>query len=168
MAEQPGDFKDLPEEFQKAYSLWRKNQKKNMGEIIKLLTPYVGAAFVAPALNDWEELFTGPRNEEVPEYPAVKIHVVGIDFKAKPIPKCRAEAWFEVSVVTDFDNIDLDAWQEEHGARLYDGVCFSWEIPRNAATEDLDFTYGDHLGVEAMVVQQIPESTGASWRHHTR
>ena len=76
------------------------------------------------------------------------VRVTGIDWSVGPIPLCKAEAWFKVPVVHGFDDLDLDVLREADGVCLEDAVCFKWSVPGNARTDELDFTYGSHSGVE--------------------
>jgi hypothetical protein len=75
--------------------------------------------------------------------------LAGVDFSETPFPVCRAEAWFDVPIIANGKDIDLQGWQNENKAFLSDAISFSWIVPRNKNTESLDFTYGSHLGAEA-------------------
>lgn len=159
VAEQPASFSDVPVEFEAAYKLWKLDRVKNEAAIIALLSPFVRGVFVIYALDKWEMLFEGSEDDyEGMEIQASKVNVVGIDFKTQPFPKCRVEAWFDVPVKDDFDEIDLDEWQEEEGVSLSDVIAFRWDVPKNDSTEDLDFSCGDNLGVEVVFQGAEPAS----------
>ncbi len=153
VAEQPQDFDQLPPEFLQAKQLWDKDADGNLDEIIELLSPYVGARFIASNISGWEELFADFDGSGLCEIESSELRVVGIDFSEDPIPICKAEASFNVPVTRAFEATDLDEWQEDNG-RFTDAVIFYWNVPRGDETEDLDFTCGDNQGVECSPLSQ--------------
>ncbi len=122
----------------------------NLDEIIELLSPYVGARFIASNISGWEELFADFDGSGLCEIESSEVRVVGIDFSDGPIPMCKAEANFDVPVTGSIESADLDEWQEDNG-RFTDAVIFYWNVPRSDETQDLDFTCGDNQGVECIV-----------------
>ena len=160
VAEQPSDIEDIPEAFAEAKSLWEEDKEGNLNQILDLLSEYVGARFLPSNINEWEELFEDQDGNGIPEIEARQVRVVGIDFSSSPIPKCKAEAIFDVEVTNQFLSTDLDEWQESNSP-FTDAVVFYWNIPKNQSTEDLDFTAGDNQGVECVCVDQNPfENSG--------
>jgi hypothetical protein len=147
VAEQPQSFDQLPPEFLQAKKLWHKDAEGNIDKVIELLSPYVGARFIASNISGWEELFADFDGSGLCEIESSEVRVVGIAFSEGPIPMCKAEASFNVPVTRAFEAIDLDEWQEDNG-RFTDAVIFYWNAPRGDETEDLDFTCGDNQGVE--------------------
>lgn len=156
VAEQPESLDQLPTEFVSAKKLWDKDAKRNIDQIIKLLSPYVGARFIASNIEGWEELFADFDDSGFCEVESSELRVVGIDFSEGPIPLCKAEANFEVPVTKEFKSADLDKWQEDNG-HLTDAVIFYWSVPRDDETEELDFTNGDNQGVECVAVSKKPQ-----------
>lgn len=159
VADKPGDIDDLPEEFTQAKALWDQDAAGNAGEIIELLSPYVGARFIASNLSGWQELFADPSGDEIVEIEAKNVRVVGIDFSsASSIPSCKAEASFEVQVTEGFGSTDLEEWQGNNSL-FADALIFYWNIPQNDNTEDLDFTCSDHQGAECVWLESDPLAT---------
>lgn len=153
VAEQPENFDDLPAEFLRAKKLWDSDADRNMGQILELMSPHVGARFIASNISGWEELFADFDGSGFCEIESTEIRVVGIDFSEGPIPMCKAEANFEVPVTRTFESSDLDEWQDENG-HFTDAVIFYWNVPRNSNSEDLDFTCGDNQGVECVATNE--------------
>lgn len=154
VAEQPEAFKELPKEFKTAYDLWKKGAEEHHDKIAELLSPYVIAKFLPANISGWEELFADPDGHGQPEFAAVSVRVAGVDFSATPIPKCKAEAIFRVPVTEGFGECeDFDTWQEENDY-FASGISFGWNVPRTAATEEIDLMFGDHSGCECVVEYQ--------------
>jgi hypothetical protein len=146
VAEQPAKLQDLPDAFAQAKKLSKSKSLKNQEAILALLRPYVRARFLPENLAHSDSLFSPENGAEVE---AADVRLVAVDFSSSPIPKCKAEAHFNLRLVVDPGKCDFDAWQEEN-SNFYDAVAFYWEIERNEQTEDLDFTFGDHQGVECI------------------
>ena len=146
VAEQPAKPQDLPDAFIQAKKLSKSKSSKNQEAILALLSPYVRARFLPENLANSGSLFSAENGAEVE---ATEVRLVAVDFSSSPIPKCKAEAHFHLRLLVDPKKCDFDAWQEENSS-FYDAVAFYWEIERNAQTEDLDFTFGDHQGVECI------------------
>ena len=87
----------------------------------------------------------------MPVYEAKSVHVAGLDFSSGPIPLCKAEAIFKVSVTDKFEETDLDDWQCENDV-FTSGLVFLWKLPPNDMTDDLDLTMESHCGAECLVV----------------
>lgn len=153
VAEQPDSLTDLPDDFDKAYKLWSQDKDKNFEEIINLIEPYLNANFVIPALNDWENIFVEVDGHEL-EAASIKMKLVGVDFSVNPIPQCKAEAWFEIPIHSHITNHEIDEWQDVSGSSLTDALSFSWNIDQ----DDLDFSCGDHMGVEVVMLQDSNNS----------
>jgi hypothetical protein len=113
------------------------------------MEPFVRGWFVPAAISDSEDLFP-----DQSDFPAVKIHVVGIDFSTEPFPLCKAEAWFEVPVSELFTTTDLEERQNDTGEYLYQAISFGWEIPSEDDDESSTFTYGNHQGVEGVCMDK--------------
>ena len=75
------DDVDFPIAFTEAKQLWAEDAEKNSEQILRLMEPFVRAWFVPAAISDSEDLFP-----DQSDFPAVKIHIVGIDFSAEPFP----------------------------------------------------------------------------------
>ena len=148
VAEQPATPQDLPDAFIEAKKLSKSKSAKNREAILTLLRPYVRARFMPDNLVNSDSLFSAENGAEVE---ASEVRLVAVDFSSSPIPKCKAEAHFHLQLLVDPKKCDFDAWQEEN-SNFYDAVAFYWEIERNEQTEDLDFTFGDHQGVECIAV----------------
>ena len=146
VAEQPAKLQDLPDAFAQAKKLSKSKSSKNQEAIRALLSPYVRARFLPENLTHSDSLFSPENGAEVE---ATDVRLVAVDFSSSPIPKCKAEAHFNLRLLVDPGICDFDAWQEEN-SNFYDAVAFYWEIERNEQTEDLDFTFGDHQGVECI------------------
>jgi hypothetical protein len=131
--------------------LWKADKKKNASKILELVGPFVGARLVLCNVDGWEELFADPAGDGFPEVEASKINVLGIDFRAAPLPSCKAEAHFDMPVTKNFARVsDLDEWQSDH--RTFTGaVIFYWNVPRSESTEELDFGVADHSGCECVI-----------------
>ena len=150
VAEQPDSMSDLPSEFAQAKALWDKGPEQNMGRILELLHPFVGACFIPSNIEGWEELFVDSSGDGIVEIEPMVVKLVGIDFSSDPFPICKSEAYFDVEVTPAFASTDHDEWQSVNGY-FTDGVVFRWDVPRSDETEDLDFTCGDNQGVECYV-----------------
>ena len=146
VAEQPAKPQDLPDAFTAAKKLSKSKSPKNQEAILALLSPYVRARFLPDNLANSDSLFSSENGAEVE---STEVRLVAVDFSSSPIPKCKAEANFNLRIVVDPKKCDFDAWQEEN-SYFYDAVSFYWEIERNEQTQDLDFTFGDHQGVECI------------------
>jgi predicted DNA-binding WGR domain protein len=156
--EQPKNFNILPDAFKAAYDLWKKTKKSN-NEITELLSPFICAKFIPLNIVGWEELFIQSNEEEFQEYDAIKIKLVGVDFSTKPIPSCRAEAWFKIPTTKNFSKLsfeDLEEWQENNDY-FYSAISFGWEIPGIPDLEDLDLWYSKHSGCECVLVEKFEE-----------
>jgi predicted DNA-binding WGR domain protein len=156
--EQPKNFDVLPDAFKAAYDLWKKAKKSN-NEITELLSPFICAKFIPSNIVGWEELFIQSDGEEFQEYDAIKIKLVGVDFSTKPIPSCRAEAWFKIPITKNFSKLssdDLEEWQENNDY-FYSAISFGWEIPEIPELEDLDLWYSNHSGCECILAENINE-----------
>jgi hypothetical protein len=66
---------------------------------------------------------------------------------------CQAEASFKVQLIKNPATFDLEEWQFEN-APLSAAVSFRWDVKRNSDTEDLDFTFGDHQGVDCALIEE--------------
>lgn len=151
VAEQPQGFDSLPPEFAQAKRLWDDDSEGNIQQILEMLAPFVGACFIPTNISGGEELFADPDGNGFLVIESKDVNLTGIDFSRWPIPKCKAEAIFKVQVKDDFASTDLDDWQENNG-RFTDAVAFCWNIERDSNTADLDFTFGDNLGVECIAL----------------
>lgn len=159
VAEQPSDAKHLPSAFAQAHKLWKKDAEKNLGKIVNLLQPFLRANLVLENLANYQSLFDTASANEQHEIQSENVTLVGVDFSDGPIPKCKAETIFEVGLSKNPKRLDLDQWQDEN-SYLYDAVSFSWDVPRTAETEGMDFTFGDNSGVEAFIIDEtarLPE-----------
>ena len=136
---------ELPQCFEDAKRLWLENREENISQVIALLTPFVKAWFVPAAINDSDDLFP-----DQSDFPALRIHVAGIDFSSDPFPLCKAEAWFDVPVSEIFAKTDLDQRQEETGEYFYQAISFGWQIPTSVKGESIVFTYANNQGVECI------------------
>jgi hypothetical protein len=145
VAEQPSGFEVLPEEFTRAEKLWSSSGEKRIGEVCALLAPFVGARFVASNLDGWEEFLS---EETFGEFEATKINVAGIDFSSRPLPLCKAEAWFDLPLKQGVDKSVFEQWAQN--AELYSAVAFYWALDAEELQE-LDLTVGDHSGAEALI-----------------
>ena len=150
VAEQPKKMQDLPDAFTEAQKLWKSKKTTSHTQVIDLLSPYIKARFVLDNLSKWDSFFAADYGTEVE---AFEVRIVELDFASSPIPKCKAEAKFTLSLLVDPEKCDFDLWQEEH-SNFYDGVSFYWDIERNEKTEGLDFTFGDNQGVECIPATQ--------------
>lgn len=134
-----------PDFLKAARALWDKDSIKNQQEIISLLQPYLKAYFVPAAICDSEELFPNQDDIEANKVKIDKIRYVGKSI----IPECRAEAWFDVTVSSEFKKINHEEWQEDRGEYFWQAVSFVWAIPASKnKTENL--SYGSHSGVECI------------------
>jgi hypothetical protein len=140
---------NLPEAFIQAKCLWSERSEKNADQILKLIQPYVRAWFVPAAISDSEDLFP-----DLSDVNATKINVIGVDFSSGPFPLCKAEAWFNVSVTEIFTKTDLEVRQNDTGEYFHQAISFGWEIPSLSGGEPYVFTYGNHLGVEGIYLEQ--------------
>ena len=146
VAEQPPSFEALPVAFLEAKKLWSSSGEKQIGKVCELLSPFVGARFVAPNLDGWEEFLV---QESFGEFEANRINVAGIDFSSEPIPLCKAEAWFDLPLKPGVDKSAFEMWAQN--ADLYSAVVFYWALDAEELQE-LDLTVGDHSGAEASIV----------------
>lgn len=135
----------VPPSFNQAKLLWIEDPENNFEKILKLIEPFVRAWFVPAALSDSEDIFP-----DQSDFKAKQIRIVGIDFRAKPFPVCKAEAWFEVPVSKSFAKLDLEKWQDDSGEYFYQAISFGWEIPSEDDSDSLIFTYGNNHGVECV------------------
>ena len=135
----------FPQAFDQAKDLWNKDPVGNLPDILNLIAPFVRAWFVPAALSDSEDIFP-----DQSDFSATKIRVVGIDFRAKPFPLCKAEAWFEVPVSELFATTDIEERENDTGEYFYQAVSFGWEIPALNGQDTHVFTYGNHQGVECI------------------
>ncbi len=145
------DFDDInfPAAFIEAKRLWTESPDRNADQVLKLIQPYVRAWFVPAAISNSEDLF--PDQSDVI---ASKINVVGLDFSSRPFPLCKAEAWFDVPVTEIFIKTDLEVRQNDTGEYFHQAISFGWEIPSLSDQAPLVFTYGNHLGVEGIYLEQ--------------
>ena len=141
VAEQPDDINLLPSEFNEAKQLLEKSEK-NQAKAVALLQPFVKARLVFGNIDNADDLFGS-----LEEVESDNVRLVAVDFSSSPFPRCKAEADFKVDLVKNPETVDFLEWESENSL-LSDAVVFYWDVERNDATEDLDFTYGDHLGVE--------------------
>lgn len=152
-AEQPDSVSDLPPKLAEAEALIGCPKSASSG--LELLSRYVTAVFLPTNLENHEDLFETDPDADFVEITASKLRVVAADFASSPLPRVRAEAAFQVPVTSGFSKVDLDAWQESNSS-LTDAVAFSWSLGDNAATEHLDLTMGDHLGMECVSMNKCP------------
>ena len=145
----PEDISVLPPAFAEAKRLWQEDGEGNFEAIQKLLGHYVQGLFLPESISGAEQLFSDPFGESE----ATEVRVVGFDFSSGNIPTVSAEAWFEVEVVDGFDEIDLEQWQEENDF-LYSAVSFGWDIDMDGREFEFDFTWQDHQGREATVIDK--------------
>lgn len=145
----PEDISVLPPAFAEAKRLWKEDGEQNFEAIQELLGHYVQGLFLAENIRGAKQLFRHPSAESE----ATKVRVVGFDFSRGNIPVIKAEAWFEVEVVDGFDEIDLGRWQDENDF-LYSAVSFCWDIDMDGREFEFDFTWQDHQGREATVIDK--------------
>lgn len=151
--EQPKSLKQLPASFQKAKTLWEKDKVGNAKQIIDLLQPFLGSLFLIDALSNWKTLFVSEGGWHAPEVLAESVRLISVDFAEAPIPRCKAEAYFLVNVKVDPHGFDFERWQDTH-SRFYDAVSFFWHL-KEENLRDVDFVFGDHSGVECIVVSEL-------------
>jgi hypothetical protein len=148
--EQPEDIRSLPAEFARAKALWDVDAEGNHNDIVDLLNTYIAATFIPQNVDQASGLFADAESE----VGALAVRIGGVDFSKGPIPMVKAEAVFEVAVVSDFDSADLES------RNLHDALSFRWEVARDADTAELDFSHGDHQGAECVPVNEPPFLTG--------
>lgn len=136
-----------------------KNSEQNLNEIIGLLQPFLRASLVLENVPNWNSLLDQTCANELQEIYSDKVTLVGVDFSESPIPNCKAEALFKVTLLKNPKGFDLEAWQDEHLSYLHDAVSFSWELPKTPATDGLDLTFGDNSGVECFIVDEETRTT---------
>jgi hypothetical protein len=147
---QPQSFLGLPDEFETAFGLFKKNKKIHMNEIIHLLTPFIVAKFLPSNISCWEEIFKDPEGDGCPEFDGYDIKIVGIDFKKTPIPLVKSEAFFKVPMKKEFKKFteeQIHEWQETNDF-FFSGLSFGWNLPECQSVEDLDLMSADHKGCE--------------------
>jgi predicted DNA-binding WGR domain protein len=150
---QPQSFLGLPDEFETAFGLFKKNKKIHMDEIIHLLTPFIVAKFLPSNISCWEEIFKDPEGDGCPEFDGYDIKIVGIDFKKTPIPLVKSEAFFKVPMKKEFKKFteeQIQEWQETNDF-FFSGLSFGWNLPECQSVEDLDLMQADHQGCECIV-----------------
>ncbi len=145
----PKDISVLPPAFAEAKRLWEEDREGNFEAIEELLGHYVQGLFLPENINGAEQLFP----DRAGESEATEVRVVGFDFSQGNIPTVKAEAWFEIDVVDGFDEIDLERWQEKNDF-LYSAVSFCWDIDMDGRDFEFDFTWQDHQGREATVIDK--------------
>ena len=149
VAEQPDSFQDLPAEFKEAFDLWSANGEKNIDRIISLLENFLIGFFVAENISDFEDFF---EFDSFPEVESYELKLVGVSFEnATPIPKVKTEAYFKVPFSDEIDFNTLEDDLEERGCSLHDCISFKW-VSEELEDLDLDTTFGDNLGCEALVL----------------
>jgi hypothetical protein len=149
--DQPESFAHLPAEFKLASDLLEGDGKNALNKSIDLLSPFVIARFLPSNISGWEEIFEDPTGEGFPEFDAVSVRLVGIDFaKDLRIPLVKAEALFRVPVTPKFNSIkSWDEWQDDNDY-LYSAVVFGWNVEKIPETEGLDFMCSDNQGCECI------------------
>ena len=151
VAEQPKSFLDLPVAFATAQALWTNDREGNIKKISGLLQPFLKASLVLDNISNWKDLIDEACVDEWQEIAAESVSLVGVDFFDSPVPRCKAEAIFSVTLIKNLESKIFKRWQDEN-SYLYDALVFSWDIPKTGALEDLDLTSGTHLGAECFVV----------------
>ena len=148
VAEQPDSLDALPADFAEAKSLWEQSGKQCTDDVIAKLQQYVNAWFVAVNLDGWVDYIS---DKDYGEFIATKVRVVGLDFKESPIPLCKAEAWFNVTLKEGISADSIQSWvADELDGTLYGAISFGWEID-GEDLEDLDLTFGDNAGAEGII-----------------
>jgi hypothetical protein len=147
-AEQPDSLDILPDDFAEARQLWEQDAEKNFDEVVELLSPYLGAMFVATNLEGWEEYFSDDSDGEF--FPD-EINLVGVEFREGPLPVCKAEAWFDVELKPGKSKSDVEEWiDNDHEGGLYAAISFGWEI-MDDDLDELDLTFAENMGAEANI-----------------
>lgn len=149
VAEQPPESDFLPFEMARARAQWEAEPQGNLEEVIKLVSPFVGGRFVADNLAGWRDLLT---EDTFGEFEASRLRVVGVDFSNTPIPLCKVEGWFDLPLKDGVSQSDVDRWiDENHNGELFSALSFYWDFD-NPKLDDLDLTVADHMGAEAVVI----------------
>jgi len=102
--------------------------------LIRAITPWLRATFVAENISGIETLFTVTDDLE-----AIEIEVHSVEHRDGALPKITASARFLIEEVEALDDDALLAWQEDNDF-LTDAVTFSWRIGEE------DIVIGDHEG----------------------
>lgn len=140
--DQPIGFDDLPVDFLKAKRLLEKSGDYEIGKVNQLLKKYVGAEFVYPCVERNGEIQLQTHILSETPVSAYDVNLVGVDFSFGPLPRAKIEAYFLVPV-------DLDASTKGPFKKdLTEAVSVFWKIPRSIGIKDLDFSMGDHQGIE--------------------
>ena len=121
-------------------------------EAVKLISPFIGARFIAGNISNWEELFPDSASA-LDGIDADEIKVVAVDFDSDGLPKVKAEAYFLIPVVPSFEKVDLQEWQDANDL-LSSAVVFYWKIPEGMGADELDLTEGGNLGKECSLCEK--------------
>lgn len=152
-SDQPNSFEEIPSEFKAAYELFQSNKQENMEKIISLLSPFIGARFIASNLSSYNELFKDEDDSGIIEIEAKSVNLVGIEFTEGCLPLCKSEATFEVPVKGKFFKVDLVGWQDEN-SYFSDAIVFYWNIPQPDEDNWIDLTSGEHSGAECVYLEE--------------
>lgn len=137
------DIKDLPQIFEKLAAI-----NDISDEDLSIVNQYLKCRFVSENFSGWDDFI---EDDNDGEFESDETNIVGLDFTARNIPSTRAEANLEVKLRKGVSTADFEAWIDESGSLLSDGVIFYWDFASIEKLEDLDFTQEEHLGLEAVV-----------------
>ena len=71
---------DLPVEFIKVQTLWKKGRERNIKKILGLLQPFLRASLVLENVSNWKNLIDKACVDEWEEITAEYVSLVGVDF----------------------------------------------------------------------------------------
>ncbi len=149
-AEEPDNFDALPAAFKEAFDLWSEDSVKNFEKIVALLEDYLVGYFVPENIPDFEDFF---EFDGFPEVECHEVQLVNVSFEnSTPMPKVGTQATFKVPFRDDVDLKSFEKDLEERDASLYDCISFGWIFDEPEELVELDTTFGDHLGCEALLL----------------
>lgn len=152
--DQPSGFEELPKVFLAAKMLWEKSGDDEVSRVNQLLKKYVGAQFVYPCLERDGEIHLQSNIPCETPVSAYDVNLVGLDFSFGPLPRAKIEAYFLVPV--DLETSTTGGSKKEfYDYPLSDAVSVFWKIPRSIGIKDLDFSMGNHQGIECIQIVKV-------------
>jgi len=109
---------------------------------------YLKCRFVSDNFFDWDEYIDDSTEGE---FDSEETTLVGLDFANGNIPSARAEGVLRVKLKDGVSIRDFEAWLDDSGSLLSDGIIFYWDFSSIEKLDDLDFSQEEHQGIEAII-----------------
>jgi hypothetical protein len=115
----------------------------------RLIEDHLEAKLILNNITCYQSLFIN--NSDSDEILAISVNVIDLFFsEEKPLPKCKANAYFPVNLKFPITSFDQYEWQSRHSL-FSDAVFFGWTFTETDNL-DIDLFMGDYWDMECILL----------------